>query len=67
MGGRERLSGPPIWPEVRFVPVSESGSSVSSRLLVDPVRQLEALADLLEMGLLSRDESERYKHQVQCL
>ena len=32
--------------------------------LVDPVRQLEALADLLDRGLLSRDEFERQKQKV---
>jgi hypothetical protein len=38
-----------------------------SRLLVDPVRQLEALAGLLSMGLLSRDEFERYRQHVRGL
>jgi hypothetical protein len=33
--------------------------------LVDPVQQLEALADLLNKGLLSRDEFERQKQKVQ--
>ena len=33
--------------------------------LVDPVKQLEALAELLDKGLLSRDEFERQKQKVQ--
>jgi Short C-terminal domain len=32
--------------------------------LVDPVQQLEALADLFRRGLLSRDEFEREKQKV---
>jgi Short C-terminal domain len=32
--------------------------------LVDPVKQLEALADLLTKGLLSREEFEREKQKV---
>jgi hypothetical protein len=35
-----------------------------SHLVVDPVRQLEALADLYAMGYLSQDEFERYKRRV---
>jgi hypothetical protein len=38
-----------------------------SHLLVDPVRQLRTLADLLEAGLLSRAEYERYKGDVRRL
>ena len=38
-----------------------------SHLLVDPVKQLEALADLRTLGLLSHDEFERYKHRVSDL
>jgi hypothetical protein len=33
-------------------------------LLVDPVRQLAALADLFEIGLLSWAEYERFKRDV---
>ena len=32
--------------------------------LLDPVRQLEALADLFHRGLLSRDEFERQKQRI---
>jgi len=32
--------------------------------LVDPVRQLEALAELVDRGLLWRDEFERQKQKV---
>jgi len=32
--------------------------------LVDPVKQLEALADLVDRGLLWRDEFERQKQKV---
>lgn len=38
-----------------------------AHLLVDPVNQLQTLADLLAIGLLSRDEFERYKHHVRDL
>ena len=38
-----------------------------SHLLVDPVRQLEALAGLHAMGLLSREEYERFKGHVRDL
>ena len=38
-----------------------------SHLLVDPVRQLERLADLFAMGLLSRTEYERYASHVRDL
>ena len=38
-----------------------------SHLLVDPVKQLEALADLHALGLLSPDEFERYKQHVRAL
>lgn len=38
-----------------------------SHLLVDPVRQLEVLAQLFEQGLLSREEFDRYKHRVRGL
>jgi hypothetical protein len=38
-----------------------------SHLLVDPVKQLEALADLHALGLLSPDEFERYKQHVSAL
>jgi hypothetical protein len=38
-----------------------------SHLLIDPVRQLEALAGLFADGLLSRDEFERYKDRVRGL
>ena len=34
--------------------------------LVDPVQQLEALADLLRRGLLSRQEFERQKQRIDC-
>ncbi len=35
-----------------------------AHLLVDPVRQLQQLAELHNRGLLSRDEFERYKLHV---
>jgi hypothetical protein len=35
-----------------------------SHLLVDPVSQLQALADLHALGFLSRDEFERHKLRV---
>ena len=38
--------------------------TVWSHLLVDPVRQLETLADLFALGLLSRIEYERYASHV---
>ena len=38
-----------------------------SHLLVDPVRQLERLADLFAMGFLSRTEYERYASHVRDL
>jgi hypothetical protein len=38
-----------------------------SHLLIDPVRQLEALAGLFADGLLSRDEFEQYKDRVRGL
>lgn len=38
-----------------------------SDVLVDPVRQLEALVDLHAMGLLSRDEFDRYTRHVRGL
>ena len=38
-----------------------------SHLLVDPVRQLKELAELHTLGLLSRDEYERYKEHVSGL
>ncbi len=38
-----------------------------AHLLVDPVRQLETLAEMLEVGLLSWDEYERYKQHVRGL
>ena len=38
-----------------------------SHLLVDPVRQLEALAGLHAMGLLSHEEYERFKGHVRDL
>jgi hypothetical protein len=36
-------------------------------VLVDPVRQLDSLADLTAMGLLSQSEYERYRLQVRDL
>ena len=41
--------------------------TVWSHLLVDPVRQLETLADLFALGLLSRIEYERYASHVRDL
>ena len=38
-----------------------------SDLIVDPVRQLEVLADLYGAGLLSREEFEHYKSRVTSL
>jgi hypothetical protein len=38
-----------------------------AHLLVDPVGQLEALANLFEVGLLSWAEYERYKQSVRRL
>ena len=38
-----------------------------AHLLVDPVRQLETLRDLFEVGLLSWSEYERYKLNVRGL
>jgi hypothetical protein len=38
-----------------------------AHLLVDPVRQLQQLADLHALGFLSPDEFERYKHHVSTL
>ena len=38
-----------------------------AHLLVDPVRQLETLRDLFEVGLLSWSEYERYKRYVREL
>ena len=36
-------------------------------MLVDPVRQLQQLAELHALGFLSPDEFERYKHHVSTL
>ena len=38
-----------------------------AELIVDPVRQLEALADLYRNGLLSRAEFEQYKDRLRSL
>jgi len=38
-----------------------------SRLMIDPVRQLEALAELFKDGLLSSEEFEHYKAEVRDL
>ena len=38
-----------------------------AHLLVDPVRQLDSLADLFTMGLISEAEYERYKAHVRDL
>ena len=38
-----------------------------SDLMVDPVRQLEVLADLHATGLLSREEFDHYKSRVTSL
>jgi len=38
-----------------------------AHLLVDPVRQLDSLADLFTMGLISDAEYERYKAHVRDL
>jgi hypothetical protein len=38
-----------------------------SHLLVDPVLQLMMLAELFEVGLLSRSEYERHKRHVRTL
>ncbi len=38
-----------------------------AHVLVDPVRQLQQLADLRVQGLLSQDEFERYKLHVSGL
>ena len=56
-------------PDLLTRPPSGSREFVAawSHLLVDPVRQLEALAGLFADGLLSRDEFERYKGRVRGL
>ena len=38
--------------------------TVWADLLVDPVRQLDSLADLFALGLLSKSEYEQYKVHV---
>ena len=38
-----------------------------SDLIVDPIRQLEALADLHRSGLLSHDQFEQYKRRIRNL
>ena len=50
-------------PDLLTRPPSGSREFVNgwSHLIVDPVRQLEALADLYSSGLLSRPEFEQHK------
>lgn len=47
-------------------PPNRGGESLSdwSHLTIDRVRQVEALADLFAMGLLSIDEFERFKADI---
>jgi hypothetical protein len=53
-------------PDLLTRPPSSTGALASewSHMIIDPVRQLEVLADLFTMGLLSRQEYERYKGQI---
>jgi hypothetical protein len=53
-------------PDLLTRPPSGTREFVSdwSHLLVDPVKQLQVLADLHALGFLSRDEFERHKLRV---
>jgi hypothetical protein len=53
-------------PDLLSRPPVAAGRPASewSDFMIDPVRQLEALADLFTMGLLSQEEYERFKSQI---
>jgi hypothetical protein len=64
--GRDQRDGV---PDLLTRPPSGTREFVAewAHMLVDPVRQLQQLADLHGQGLLSQDEFERYKLHVSGL